>query len=411
VIKYDASDPRWATDPIPLFDRIRSENPVHRADQGFSVLSRHRDCLAVLRSRNSSSDSSNLSPEFAPRGLRPGAERDSAIRDVATRPEGDTRPFLFRDPPDHTRLRGLVAKAFTPKMVNALEPFIEQQVDQLLDQCFEESALDLQEGLCYPLPIAVISEMLGIPAADQEQFRSWSETLARGLDPDFLLPPEVLKARDVAVYEFATYFFDLLKDRKAHPGNDLLTALALAEEEGDRLSEVEMLSTSILLLVAGHETTVNLLTGSVVALANDQVAWNELAANPLLWRTATEELMRVVSPVQLTGRTLLEDVEIDDKVLPGGSFVMLLLAAANRDPEVFENPSVLNLERDLNPQLGFGFGLHHCLGSPLARLEARVTLSRMIARTKSLEIAGPIEYRPNIVLRGMKSLPVALQAH
>ena len=172
-----------------------------------------------------------------------------------------------------------------------------------------------------------------------------------------------------------------------------------------------MLSTSILLLVAGHETTVNLLTGSVVALANDQVAWNELAANPLLWRTATEELMRVVSPVQLTGRTLLEDVEIDDKVLPGGSFVMLLLAAANRDPEVFENPSVLNLERDPNPQLGFGFGLHHCLGSPLARLEARVTLSRMIARTKSLEIAGPIEYRPNIVLRGMKSLPVALQAH
>ena len=409
MITYDASDPRWSTDPIPLGDQIRDENPVHRAEQGFWVLSRHRDCLGILRSRRSSSDATKLSPEYAPKHFRKPLERDRPIEEVASSAGGESRPFLFLDPPDHTRLRGLVSKAFTPKMVNAMEPFIEARVDQLLDECFDAETLDLQEGLCYPLPIAVITEMLGIPESDEAQFRVWSEIMARGLDPDFLLTQEILEARDKAIFEFAGYFFELLKERRANPGDDLLSALVVAEEQGERLSEVEMLATSILLLVAGHETTVNLLTGSVLALSRDQVAWNRLRDDPSLWRTATEELMRVVSPVQLTGRTLLDDVVIDDTVLPGGSFVMLLIAGANRDPEVFEDPSSLVLGREPNPQLGFGFGLHHCLGAPLARLEARITLRRLLERTASLELNGPVTYRPNIVLRGVTALDVTMR--
>jgi cytochrome P450 len=411
VIVYDASDPRWSTDPVPLFEEIRAENPVHRATQGFWVLSRHRDCLAILRSRRSSSDSTNLSTENQPQGLRDLEQRPDVVSQVTSTPGADARPFLFRDPPDHTRLRGLVAKAFTPKMVNELTPFITQRADAYLDQCFEAGTLDLQEGLCYPLPIAVITELLGIPESDHLLFRGWSEALARGLDPDFLLPPEVLEARNTALFEFASYFFALLEDRKRNPGSDLLSALAVAEEEGDTLSEVEMLSTSILLLVAGHETTVNLLTGSVIELSQRPDVCRKLTETPSLWRTAIEELMRLVAPVQFTGRTLLDDVRIGDVIIPGGSFAMLLVASANRDPEIFEHPMELLVDRDPNPQLGFGFGLHHCLGAPLARLEARITLARLMERAKSFEVAGPITYRPNIVLRGVTSLPVTLKAH
>ena len=400
MVIYDAFDPRWITDPIPLFDQILEENPVHLSAQNFWVLSRHEDCLAILRSRNSSSELTRANPNESVQN------RDS-IGEEENR-EDDGRAFLFRDPPDHTRLRGLVAKAFTPKMVNELTPFIERRVTKLLDEVVGAGTLDIQETLCYPLPIAVISEMLGIPESDQDQFRTWSEILARGLDPDFLLPASVLEERDRAILEFAGYFLALLKERKAHPGDDLLSALALAEDDGDRLSEAEMISTSILLLVAGHETTVNLLTGSIMALAQDEHAAEQLRSNQGLWRTGIEEFMRMVSPVQLTGRTILEDVVVGDVVIPGGSFVMLLIAGANRDPAVFPSPALLDVTRDPNPQLGFGFGLHHCLGAPLARMEARITLQKLLERTRGITQVGAVTYRPNVVLRGVTELQVSL---
>jgi cytochrome P450 len=407
MITYDVADPRWSSEPGPLFDQIREENPIHKSAQGFWVLSRHQDCLNILRSRQSSSDATKQRPAYAPKGLNSveqKADGESEMDEVVE----DARPFLFRDPPDHTRLRGLVAKAFTPKMVNELLPFVEERTNELLDACLGSGTVDLQQALCYPLPVAVICKMLGVPEEDETRFSKWSELLARGLDPDFLLPPEVLEARNLAVTEFTGYFFELLAERKKNLGDDLLSALVVAEEHGDKLTEVEMLSTSILLLVAGHETTVNLMTGSVVAFAAHPEAQEQLRKNPSLWPSAVDELMRYVSPVQLTGRTLLEDVTLDDQTIPGGSFAMLLLGGANRDPRVFENPTGLTLDRSPNHQLGFGFGLHHCLGAPLARLEARVTMAKLLERTSSIELTAPVTYRPNIVLRGVTELNVAL---
>ena len=408
MIEYDATDPRWSSDPIPLFAELREQNPIHRNSDKVWVLSRHADCLAVLRDRRSSSDSLNIAPEHMPTSLATERDRDVGVSQVVADPSQDPRPFLFRDPPDHTRLRGLVSKAFTPRVVSSLTPFIEQRVDQLLDDCLGRGVIDLQAALCYPLPVAVICEMLGIPESDQELFSGWSEALARGLDPDYLLDDEAIAVRDRAIYEFAVYFFELMADRRARPGDDLLSALALAELEGDRLSEAELLSTSILLLVAGHETTVNLLTGSVAALSRDRAAQEQLRGDPGLWRSGIDELMRVVSPVQLTGRTILDDLEVAGVTLPKGSFTMLLVAGANRDPLVFDQPDQLLLSREPNPQLGFGFGLHHCLGAPLARLEARLTLSRLLERSRSIELVGEVDYRPNVVLRGVTSLPVEL---
>ena len=408
VLTYDATDPRWSTDPTPLYEQIRVENPIHLTQHNFWALSRHEDCLRILRDRRSSSDALKQNPDYAPRGMRDQRDRDAGVAAVVGDPSEDARPFLFRDPPDHTRLRGLVAKAFTPRMVSELTPFIEQRVEAMIDASLSAGVVDLQESLCYPLPVAVICEMLGVPESDHERFSIWSEALARGLDPDFLLPVEAVKTRDVAIGEFALYFFELMAARRRSPGDDLLSALAAVEDSGETLTEAEMLSTCILLLVAGHETTVNLLTGSVIALSRDRDAQQRLRADPSLFRTAIDELMRVVSPVQVTGRTLLDDVTIDDVTMPAGSFAMLLVAGANRDPSVFADPNRLILDREPNPHLGFGFGLHHCLGAPLARLEARITLAALLKRTTDFEVLGDVVYRPNIVLRGVTELPVSL---
>ena len=217
------------------------------------------------------------------------------------------------------------------------------------------------------------------------------------------------QARDEAGLHFIEYFSRLFAERRQHPGDDLLSGLLAARDGGDQLSEGELLSTAILLLVAGHETTMNLISGSLLALSRDEAAQSQLREDGVD-RVAVDELLRVVSPVQLTGRTMLDDVVMGDVTLEKGSFTLLLIGAANRDPDVFDDPLQLNLQRDPNPQLGFGFGLHHCLGSPLARLEAQVLLQELLARTSSFEVTGTVKYRPNIVLRGLAELEVVLHA-
>jgi cytochrome P450 len=409
MLAYDPTDVRYALDPWPLYEQMRRESPIHHSPQGFWVLTRHADCLAVLRDRRASSDGTNIDPQKAPQGFVSARGRSTVIQDMFAEAERDNRPFLFRDPPDHTRLRGLVSKAFTPRTVEGLRDRTAQIVTELLDAALERGEIDAVADFAYPLPVRIICDMLGVPESDQERFPAWSAALARGLDPDFLLTDEIRQERIEGLIAFAEYFFGLLAERRRRPGADLLSQLVLAEDGGDTLSEGELLSTAILLLVAGHETTVNLIGGGVLALLEHPDQLERLRADPSLARSGVEELLRYVSPVQLTGRTALDDLPVGGAVIEKGEFAFVLVGSANRDPEAFEDPQGLDLARPDNRHLGFGFGLHHCLGAPLARMETAVALAELLRRTRTVELATDHpNYRTNIVLRGLADLPVRL---
>ena len=367
-------DPRSPSDLLAA--DLRQRGPIHRNELGFWVVSRHADCLAMLRDRRASSDSLNVAVERMPQGFRtPIAEDDPMAAAML-----EMRPFLFRDPPDHTRLRGLVSKAFTPRVVESLRTRTQEVVDELLGAAMEVDRVDLVEEFAYPLPVRIICDLLGVPLEDQDRFKVWSGALARGLDPDFLLSPEVIAARAEGVLQFSQYFFELLAERRANPGDDLLSRLVQVEDGGTVLSEGELLSTCILLLVAGHETTVNLIAGGALALLRHPDQCEKFRTDPELTRSGVEEMLRYVSPVQLTGRALIEDCEFGGVELAAGDFAMLLLASANRDPAQFEDPDRFDISRNPNNHLGFGFGIHHCLGAPLARMEAQVALTSLVDR-------------------------------
>ena len=402
---FDPFDPQWASDPFPLYADLRRRAPIHRNDLGFWVVARHADCLAVLRDRRASSDSLNVAVDRMPEGLRTPVGEDDPVAAAMI----EMRPFLFRDPPDHTRLRGLVSKAFTPKVVESLRTRTQQVVDELLDAALEADRVDLVEAFAYPLPVRVICDLLGVPAADQDRFKEWSDALARGLDPDFLLTQEVIDARGEAVLQFSQYFFELLADRRRAPGEDLLSRLVQAEDGGTVLSEAELLSTCILLLVAGHETTVNLISGGTLALLRHPDQMERFRTDPGVHRSGVEEMLRYVSPVQLTGRALIEDCEFGGVEFAAGDFAMLLIASGNHDPEQFEDPERFDVTRTPNNHLGFGFGIHHCLGAPLARMEAQVALGSLVRRAPGLALTvEDVTYKTNVVLRGMESLPVSM---
>jgi cytochrome P450 len=389
----DISDPRWASDPFAIYAELRSDAPIHRNDDaGLWVLARHADCLAVLRDKRASSDS---------------ATSEFPLSGPMSEAFGEMRPFLFLDPPDHTRLRGLVSKAFTPKMVESLRPRVQEVVTELLDAAIDAERVDLAEALGYPLPVRIICELLGVPQSDEPLFRVWSDALARGFDPSFLLTEDVVAARAEAVAQFADYFVDLLAERRRHPGDDLLSRLVAAEEDGSMLTGPEMLATCILLLTAGHGTTVNLITGGALALLEHPDQMAVLCDDPSAIRTAVEEMMRYVSPVQLTGRYLLEDMEVGDATLRAGEFAILLLASGNRDAEAFEDPDRFDVRRTPNNHLGMGFGIHHCLGAPLARLEAQVAFTELVRRAPDLALdTDEVRYSGTLVLRSLAALPV-----
>lgn len=403
-VLFDLFDPAWSKDPQPLYAQLRAQAPVFETQMGFKVVARHEDCLTVLRHKGASVDAANVDPELRPTGFRPAIDLDDPMA-LAMR---ESRPFLFHDPPSHTRLRGLVAKAFTPKVVEGLRARTQEIVDDLLDEIVGAGEIDLLEHFAYPIPVQVICELLGVPLADQELFKGWSHALARGLDPDFLLTDEIVAQRIEAIGQFSQYFFTLLADRRAHPGEDLLSGLVAVEDGGTTLSEAELLSTCILLLVAGHETTVNLIAGGTVALVEHPEQLARFAHDPSLGRTAVDEMLRYVSPVQLTGRTMTEPVTISGVELVAGEFVMLLLASGNHDESVFAHPERFDVGRTPNNHLGFGFGAHHCLGAPLARMETQVALSSLVARVPDLAITNELVYKTNVVLRGLEALPATV---
>jgi cytochrome P450 len=390
--------PEVHKDPYPLYHQLRSEDPVHRSSLGFWVLTRHADVLAVLRDPRMSRD-----PRRSERMelLRASAEVDELLSEEEAAPS-----MLFVDPPDHTRLRALVSKAFTPGAVERLRPRVEAIVSELLDRVAGAGRMDVVEDLAYPLPVTVICELFGVPEADRDRFRAWSRELVRLLDP--LVAADALERALQARLALRGYLRDLIATRRAQPTGDLLSALIASEDQGSQLSESELVSMCVLLLVAGHETTVNLIANGTLALVRHPETRAGMEADAALPGSAVEELLRYDSPVQFTSRHALADLEIGGRRVRAGETVIAVLGAANRDPAQFPDPDRLDLTRAPNRHIAFGGGIHFCLGAPLARVEARIAISAMLERLPGMELGPePPVRRDTVTLRGLSSLPVS----
>jgi cytochrome P450 len=386
--------PRAKADPYPLYQWVRERGLV-RSKLGPYVTASHATASAILRDRRFSSSSAHQ------RGYRPPAYPPGDPR--AGLPDED---LLTLDPPDHTRLRRLVSGAFTPKAIAALEPFIRDTTARLLDQA-GPGDFDLVEALAFPLPIAVICHLLGVPAADHARFRAWGHDAAATLEPQ--TSRAAASQSHAAEQSLAAYLRDLVAKRRAEPDGSLLSALITAEEEGDRLTSGELVSMAVLLLVAGFETTVNLIGNGTVALLREpgREQWQALREDPALVPGAVEELLRYDSPVQMTSRIATEDTDVDGTVIRQGTPVIVAIGGANRDPAAFGDPDRLRVTRpDAARHLSFSLGIHHCLGAPLARLEGRVALEELTRRHPGLTLAAAPVRRPLLVLRGFETVPV-----
>ena len=398
---FNPFDPAVQADPYPSFAVLRAEAPVLDTPLGMTVFSRYAEVAAILRDPRFSSSSKWDPPGRALREQMAQSMGYSRLTKMAE------TLLLFLDAPDHTRIRGLVNKAFTPRTVEAMRPHIEQIVADLLDTAQEKGAIDVVPDLAYPLPVVVICELLGIPAADHERFQGWSKTLAAMIDP--IADPTLLKGAEDAVIAFDDYFGELVADRRRAPGDDLLSAMIAAEEAGDRLTGDELLSLAILLLVAGHETTMNLIGNGVLALLRHPGEMQRLRDDPTLMRNAVEEFLRYDPPVQFTARTATTDVEVRGRTFAQGEGGILIIGSANHDDAQFPEPERLDVGRpEANRHLAFSAGMHYCLGAALARVEAQVAIGRLLERFSSIEQAGPERRRPNINLRGLESLPLQL---
>jgi cytochrome P450 len=386
-------------DPHPFYRRLRETDPFHRSRpaDGY-VLSRYDDILAVLTDRRFSADERNL--RRYP-GLRARATR-AGVPDLY---EEGVISMLRTDPPDHTRLRSLVSKAFTPRAVERMRPRIEATAELLLDRLQGRGEMELVRDFASPLPVVVIAEMLGVPGEDHERFRDWSNEAVRTLGDG---TNEDRRRAWRAMQDFAAYLEGIVEARRREPREDLISALVAAEEAGDRLTGRELFGTIVLLLVAGNETTTKLVGNAIVALLRNPDQLDLLRREPKRIPAAVEELLRYDGPVQLTSRMVLEDGEFRGHRLRKGQQLVLLLAAGNRDPERFEEPERLLVTREDVRHLAFGHGTHHCLGALLARLEATIALEALVTRLPNLRFgSAPIEWGDNTVLRGPRVLPLA----
>jgi len=391
---YNPLLPEFHANPYPFYRRLREEDPVHASPLGIWVLTRYEDAVMVLRD-----------PRFGREGI---AELQEARLGAARARPKNSRDMLFRDPPDHTRLRALVGRAFTPRVVEEMRPHIQEIVDGLLDRVEGSGGMDVIEDLAYPLPVRVICEMLGVPTSDQEVFRQWSADIARSLDAALFPADSGVGTRGQEASDaLKEYFRSLIAVRRKHPQPDLLSGLIAAEEQGDKLTEAELLSTCVLILIAGHETTVNLIGNGLLALLGNPEQLRALANDPALIQTGVEELLRYDGPVQRTSRMTMADVEIGGKKIAKDSVVVAAIGAANRDPAVFADPERLDVARKDNRHIAFGFGIHFCLGASLARIEGQVAIGTLLRRMPAPKLVSDIpEWRESSVLRGLKTLPI-----
>jgi cytochrome P450 len=394
--EFNPFDDATRRDPFPLFARARREHPVF-PHPGLPITSifRYNDVQSILR------DPDTWSNRFPP---PPGI-------DPAMLPEPS---MLGQDPPQHTRLRGLVSQAFTPRIIRRLEPRIEEIAGELLDRALGASEVDLVAALTYPLPVIVIAEIIGIPAGDQEQFKHWSDAAVANLGNGLFVPPTPERLRELGqlIGEMGEYFAALAAERRRHPREDLLTGLVQAEIGGSRLTHDEMIRMLVLLLVAGNETTTTLIGNAVLELLAhpDQLA--RLRAAPELIESAVEEILRFSSPVQLDPRCAKRDVDLHGHTVKANQIVVCWLGSANRDEDIFPEAERFDIGREDNRHLAFGFGPHYCLGANLARLEAQVALRVLLRRTRTFERSGdePLPLHPSIVFRGVTKLPLRWMA-
>jgi cytochrome P450 len=399
-------EPGFFDDPYAQYRAVREADPVHLSPVGVWAIFRYDDVQRVLRDPRLSVEERYARESVLP----PSSPELQALLD--RRRERGSRAMLNLDPPDHHRLRRLVQKVFTPRVVESLRPRVRQLVDEMLDDAVsrEPHALDIIADLAFPLPFVVISEMLGMPEGrDRLELRTWSGALVRTFDPT-ITPEEVVAAID-AGEKMGAYVSETIDWKRDHPGDDLLTALIAAEDAGDRLSQDELVDQVALLFIAGHETTVNLVGNGTLALLRNRAQLEILAREPDLVANAVEELLRYDSPVQMSRRITLEELEIGGHAIPAGRFVMTCLGSANHDPEVFgADADDLDLHRTNAAQhVSFGGGVHHCLGAALARLEGQVALGTLVRRFPGIELAtDALEWNGRIVLRGLSALPVAV---
>lgn len=398
-------DPRFLADPYPLLGMLRAHNPVFRipfdrsSGPGEWLLTRHADVLRVLRH-----------PSFSVRREEAeGVRRNLAHLPEDLRPENQPRTMLGIDPPEHTRLRSLVSKAFTPRRVRALRPRIESRIDELLGAVGSRGEMDVMYDLAEPLPAIVIAELLGVPPEDHRRIKRWSGDLL--VSAEGPLQGERIPRLRAAREQFTRYFEATIAARRREPRDDLISAMIAAQVERDALSDGELVAACMLLLVAGHETTTNLIGNGLLALLRHPEQWERLRADPALDERAVEECLRFDPPVQLTARLATEDVEFRGTPIGAGALVSVSIGAANRDPEVFDAPERFDVARDPNPHLGFGHGVHFCLGAGLARLEGRLALRALADRLPELALVEEgVARRPAFLLRGLSRLPVRFRA-
>ncbi|MFG2963152.1 MULTISPECIES: cytochrome P450 [unclassified Streptomyces] len=395
---FDPWDPDFLADPYPSYAELRARGRVRYFEPTQQwLVPHHADVSALLRDRR-------LGRTYQHRFTHEDFGR--------TAPPPEHEPFhtlndhgmLDLEPPDHTRIRRLVSKAFTPRTVERLRPYVTRLAGELVDELVEKGGGDLLTDVAEPLPVAVIAEMLGIPEADRAPLRPWSAEICGMYE---LNPSEDTAARAVrASTEFSDYLRGLIAERRRHPGDDLISGLIAAHDEDDRLTEQEMISTAVLLLNAGHEATVNATVGGWYALFRNPAQLAALRADHSLIPTAIEELMRYDTPLQLFERWVLDEIEIDGTTIPRGAEIAMLFGSANHDPAVFQDPDRLDLTRRDNPHISFSAGIHYCIGAPLARIELAASMQALLERAPTLELAAEPKRKPNFVIRGLEGLPV-----
>ncbi|MBV8981555.1 MAG: cytochrome P450 [Acidimicrobiia bacterium] len=400
-VAYNPFEPGFAEDPYPQYEAMRAHQPVHESPFGIWLLFRHDDVLRFLRDPSLSVEDANAKPtildKFADEVM--GDERDR---------ETGTRAMINRDPPDHTRLRKLVSKAFTPRRTEGLRPRVQELVDASLDQAAAAGGMELMSDYAFPLPFAVISEMLGMPPTDSDKLRDWSGTLVRTLEP--VVDPALMHAILEASKNMRGLITDVIAWKRNNLSDDLLSAMLAAEENGDVLSDEELLEQVMLLYIAGHETTVNLIGNGMLALLRNPGQLERLRSDPPLDGGAVEELLRYDSPVQMTRRITLTEVEIGGKTIPDGVFVVCGVASSNRD-EAHWGPTAdtVDITRpNAKEHLSFGGGAHYCLGAALARLEGQVAIGSLVRRFSTIEPTADPEWNGRLNLRGLEKLPLSV---
>ncbi len=402
VVAFVASS-RLRERPHRAYAALRRLDPVHRSPFGFWIVTGHPEASAVLRDPGFGVDENahevrhlHIGPVSRLLGRSDQSERGPFLTLASDL-------MLFRDPPDHTRLRRLVNRAFTPRRMALLEASITTLAAELLEPLAGRRRFDVMDDFAYPLPARVICELIGLPPTDHELIATHGRDLAVGLDP--LPTADELRRADAAVTALRAHLAEPIARRRAQPGDDLLSDLVAVADDGDRLTEDELVATVVLLLIAGHETTANLIGNALVALDDDPTARAAMAHDAAVAETGVDELLRLDPPVQITARFPFADTELGDHVVPAGSFVVVGLAAANRDPRVFADPDRLDLTRSPNPHLAFGAGAHHCVGAALARIEARIALPALLRAVPDARVAQPLpRRRSSLTIRGFRHL-------